>query len=225
MIHALAIDTTSDYLSLAVLKGGRPAGSRYLPCGVKATQIVIQEIDGLLTGAGLTAHDLELIVVAVGPGSFTGTRIGMAAAATFGQVLARPVIGVDTLQLLAAQTEPAADVTFHALLNCARDEVYHAAYRWNGVPVALGPIAMTTFGELHRVVGEAPVVARRFDPAPANGEDPLSRFDPMPLRRPHPDAELLLELGLARYREHPAGPFPLPQPIYLKSEAFRKWRR
>jgi tRNA threonylcarbamoyl adenosine modification protein YeaZ len=226
MTHALAIDTTSDYLSLALLKADQPVGSHYALCGVEAAKRIFAEIDALLVGAELAPRDLDLLVVAVGPGSFTGTRIGLAVARTFGQVLNRPVIGVNTLQLIAAQTEPGRDPVFHALLHCARDEVYHAPFRWSeGGPEPLGAIGMATFAELPALVGEAPVVLRRFDPNAKDGADAMARLRHLPLRHPFPDGLLLLEQGLARFRSRPGGPFPPADPIYLKSEAFRKWKR
>jgi len=229
LTNALAIDTTSEFLSLALLKDDRPVASHYAQCGVKATQWVFREIDTLLGGAGLAPEALDALLVAVGPGSFTGTRIGMAVAQTFAQVLERPVIGIDTLSLLAAQTEPPApasrDARFHALLHCARDEVYYAPFAWHeGLPERLDEIALTTFDRLAAIVGEAPVTLRRFDPGSAMGEAVVSRLRQLPLRYPFPDGLLLLELGLAAFRARPGGPFPPPRPIYLKSEAFRKWR-
>jgi tRNA threonylcarbamoyladenosine biosynthesis protein TsaB len=223
--HALAIDTTSDYLSLALLKADQPVGSHYALCGVLAAKRIFAEIEALLAGAELAPRDLNLIVAAVGPGSFTGTRIGLAVAQTFGQVLDCPVIGVDTLQLLAAQTEPGRDAVFHALLHCAREEVYHAPFRWSECgPERTGEIGLTVFPELPALVGESPVVLRRFDPASTQGEEIVATLRQMPLRHPFPDGLILLEQGLLRFRARPAGPFPPPEPIYLKPEAFRKWR-
>jgi tRNA threonylcarbamoyl adenosine modification protein YeaZ len=228
-MHALAIDTTSDYLSLALLKADQPVGSHYALCGVQAAKRIFAEIETLLAGAELTAAELDLIVAAVGPGSFTGTRIGLAVAQTFAHVLARPIVGVDTLQLIAAQTEPGGErgrePVFHALLHCARDEVYHAPFRWaESGPERTGEIGLTVFSELPAIVGEAAVVLRRFDPSSTQGEEVIARLRHAPLRHPFPDGLLLLEQGMLRFRAKPAGPFPPPQPIYLKSEAFRKWR-
>ena len=221
----LAIDTTSEILSLAVRAGDRPAASRYLPHGNNTSRLLFREIDSLLAGVGIAPADLELLLVAVGPGSFTGTRIGMAAAATFAQVTERPLIGVDTLHLLAAQSVPNDGSPVHAVLNCVRDEVYHAPFRWHreGL-VAEAPIALGTIGQWTDEIGGAPVVLRRFPPGSPEWDGALARLPPAPLSYYHPYANLLLRLGLARYLERPQGPFPPPRPIYLKSEAFRTWR-
>ena len=130
MTTALALDTTSDTLSVALHQEGRPAASHYAPAGTRTTATIFGVIEKLLAGAGLAPEALEVFIVARGPGSFTGTRIGLAVAKTFARVLGCPLIGVDTLRLLAAQTEPVEERPFHALLNCVRDEAYHAPFRW-----------------------------------------------------------------------------------------------
>jgi len=73
-------------------------------------------------------------------------------------------------------------------------------------------------------VGEAPVVLRRFEPADPRHDAAVARLNPLPLRHPFPDGLLLLREGLALYHDNPAGPFPPVEPIYLKSEAFRRWK-
>lgn len=225
MTAAFAIDTTSEVLSLAAGREGEPPESLYTATGTAMTGTIFREIDRLLGRAGLTPPDLGLLVAARGPGSFTGTRIGLSIAGTFAQVLGVPLVGVDTLHLLAAQAEPEEGATVHALLNCARDEVYHAAFtRREGVLQPLAPIAMTTFGGLEKVVGDSPVVLRRFAPAQPGHEAALGRLCHAPLSHPAPDAALLLREGLALWRRT-AGGEPAPaEPIYVKSEAFRKWK-
>jgi tRNA threonylcarbamoyl adenosine modification protein YeaZ len=223
--HALAIDTTSEFLSLAVLEAGRPVANHYALAGTRMNRSVLLVIEELLAGAGLTPEALDLLIVARGPGSFTGTRIGLAVAKSFAQVHRRPLIGLDTLHLLAAQSEPVEGRPFHALLNCARDELYHAPFGWReGRLESQGAIGMTTFAALPKVIGEAPVVLRRFEPADPAHEEAAGRLNRLPLRCPFPDGLLLLREGLALYEANPGGPFPAAEPIYLKSEAFRKWK-
>ena len=245
-VNALAIDTASDMLSLALLKGGAPAGEVYESMGRRTTQEILPRIDALLRDAGIAAPELNLLLVARGPGSFTGTRIGMAVALTFAQVLGLPLLGVDTLSVLAAQGDPARGVLarggpFHVLLNCARDEVYHARFRWEGGPVMEGEIALAALETVARMIGDAPVVLRRFgsppgtragggvgfgggDPATKASEAAFAALNRLPLRHPRPDGPRLLAVGLPRFLENPAGPWPPVEPIYLKSEAFRTWK-
>jgi tRNA threonylcarbamoyl adenosine modification protein YeaZ len=117
--HALAIDTTSDSLSLALLRDGRLVASHYALTGTRMARTVFARIDDLLAGAKLAPQDLHWVAAARGPGSFTGTRIGLGIAMTLSQVTGAPLIGVDALRVLAEQTGPAEGGPFHTLLNCA----------------------------------------------------------------------------------------------------------
>ncbi|MDH4224399.1 MAG: tRNA (adenosine(37)-N6)-threonylcarbamoyltransferase complex dimerization subunit type 1 TsaB [Deltaproteobacteria bacterium] len=222
--NVVAIDTTSDYLSLALQKNGIPVGNHYSLCGRKTNQWLFQELHTLLEGAQMTPGELDLVVVAAGPGSFTGTRMGMGAALSFGQVLGVPVIGVDTLCLLAGQTQPTEGL-FHALLHCTRDEVYQAAYRWQGEElIPAGNIQMELIENLGDLIGQEPVVWRSLFPDMLSPDQTgiLNGFPQRALRHPFPDGLRLLEAGLARWHSR-KGPIPPPRPIYLKSEAIRKW--
>lgn len=248
--NVLAIDTTSQYLSLGLMKDGITVARHYENAGTGMNRTILTTIDGMLRGAQLTTEALHLIVAARGPGSFTGTRIGLALAKSIAQVRGLPLVGVDTLRLLAAQaapgpgglgtepaglgmepaglgTEPAGLNTqqgeVHAVLNCARGEVYHAHYRWDGVALrALGEIEMRTFAELPDIAGDTPVVLRRFPPEQPGHEAVLSRLRAAELRHGQPHAGLLLEQGLRLFAA--GAPYAPAEPIYLKPEAFRKWK-
>ncbi|MDH4248825.1 MAG: tRNA (adenosine(37)-N6)-threonylcarbamoyltransferase complex dimerization subunit type 1 TsaB [Deltaproteobacteria bacterium] len=223
-LNALAVDTSSDWLALALLKEGRPAANLYARMGRRANRSLLLLLEELLAGAGLSARELHLLVAGIGPGSFTGTRIGMAVALTLAQVTGHPLIGVDALRVLASQARVAEGRRFHVLLNCAREEVYHAPFigRGKGSAETLAPIRLRDMGELIPELAGEPVVLRRFQP-----DAPLGAFanlNALPLHHPHPDGLRLMALGLEQFLAAPAGPFPAPEPIYLKSEAFRTWR-
>ena len=223
MINALGIDTTSDCLSLGLMKDGRLVAQHYEATGTEMNRTLLTVIDRMLTAAELETEALHLIVAARGPGSFTGTRIGLALARSFAQVRGLPLVGVDTLRLLAAQAVPEPGGAIHAVLNCTRDEVYHAAYRWGGGGLEpLGEIVMTTFAALPGITGDAPVVLRRFPPEQPGHEAALAALRTAALIRQAPDATLLLEQGLGLFEA--GAPWPEAEPIYLKSEAFRKWK-
>jgi tRNA threonylcarbamoyladenosine biosynthesis protein TsaB len=87
----------------------------------------------LLERAGLELGDLDLIAVGVGPGTFTGLRIGVATARGLAQALAIPAVGVSTLQSLALGARGFAGAgdldTVAAVLDARRKEVFAAAWR------------------------------------------------------------------------------------------------
>ncbi|MEE8434668.1 MAG: tRNA (adenosine(37)-N6)-threonylcarbamoyltransferase complex dimerization subunit type 1 TsaB [bacterium] len=243
-LNILAVDTTSDFLSLAVMKDGAPGDAPYEALGRRMAREILPRIDALLKGAGLKAGDLDLLLVARGPGSFTGTRIGMGVAQTFAQVLEIPLLGVDTLTLLAAQTDPAESRPFHVVLNCARDEVYHARFRWrDGVAEMEGAITLRQLETLAPEIGGAPVMLRRFGREdgrilenetvakpvinPRGDPDTETRFaalNQVSPCHPRPDGKRLLAVGVPRFLAHREGPWPPVLPLYLKSEAFRTWQ-
>ena len=92
----LAFDTATDVATSALVRDGEVLGER-----TGRAVSVLADADDLLRAAGLTPLDLDLLAVGVGPGSFTGVRIGLAAARGIGLALDLPVAGVSTLDALA----------------------------------------------------------------------------------------------------------------------------
>ncbi len=93
-----------------------------------------------LDSAGVTAAQLDAVVVGVGPGPFTGLRVGMATAAAFGDAIGVPVHGVCSLDGLAARARAAGvDGDVVVVTDARRREAYHARYHDDGVRTS-GPI-------------------------------------------------------------------------------------
>lgn len=88
------------------------------------------EIDGLLRRNGLTLPDLTAFAVGLGPGSFTGVRVGVTTAKTLAQVTGKPLVGVGTLDAYAAVwLMQADDTSLVPILPSRRGEVYAVVYR------------------------------------------------------------------------------------------------
>lgn len=123
-MRLLALDTSTEYLSLALSLDGKTY-SRELLAGQTHSQLILPLIRELLTEAAIELHDLHGIAFGAGPGSFTGLRIacGVAQGLAFGSNL--PVVGISTLQALA-QGSGAKRVI--ACLDARMGEVYHAVY-------------------------------------------------------------------------------------------------
>jgi tRNA threonylcarbamoyladenosine biosynthesis protein TsaB len=98
----LAFDTATDLATSALVADGETLGER-----TTRPQSLLADVDALLTAAQLVPSDLTAIVVGTGPGSFTGTRIGLSIARGLALSLDLPVAGVSTLAALAVGTERA----------------------------------------------------------------------------------------------------------------------
>lgn len=129
-MRILAVETATLAGSVAVLDGGRVVGQSLLDIGLTHSERLIAMVDGLLRDCGWEASDLEGLAVSVGPGSFTGLRVGVATAKGLALALGLPVAAVPTLDALA-WTLPFADAAVCPLLDARKGEVYLALYRWS----------------------------------------------------------------------------------------------
>ena len=124
----LAFDTATEVATSALLDGEEVLGERS-----SRAVTVLEDVDALFRQAGARPVDLEGIAVGVGPGSFTGVRIGLATARGLSLALAVGVAGVSTLDALAAGAPGALPV-----IDARRREIFVA----DPVPRALAPDAL-----------------------------------------------------------------------------------
>lgn len=110
----LAFDTATDLATSALVSDGDVLGQR-----TTRPQSLLSDVDALLEDASLRPSDLDAIVVGTGPGSFTGTRIGLAVARGLALSLDVPVAGVSTLTALATAAPGAFPV-----IDARRGEVF-----------------------------------------------------------------------------------------------------
>ena len=125
----LAIDTSHKNGSVCLARGDGSAfeiiGSADVDGGMFSAQLV-PVIAKLLAQHKLTKNDLQGVAAAVGPGSFTGLRIGLAAVKGFAEVLRVPIAGVSTLEAVAAMGKSRGQVL--AVLDAGRKEFYVGEY-------------------------------------------------------------------------------------------------
>src|SRR5213596_4397042 len=93
----LAFDTATEIATSALVADGEVLGER-----ASRAQTLLEDVDALLRQGGAHPGDLDALAVGVGPGSFTGVRIGLAAARGLALSLDLPIAGVSTLEALAA---------------------------------------------------------------------------------------------------------------------------
>lgn len=120
----LAFDTSTEYLSLALMQGDDITTFDVL-AGQSHSQLILPQIQALLADAGLQVKDLQGVAFGAGPGSFTGVRIAAGVAQGLGFGAGLPVAGICTLQALAEASGADKVLT---CLDARMGEVYFAAY-------------------------------------------------------------------------------------------------
>jgi tRNA threonylcarbamoyl adenosine modification protein YeaZ len=131
----LALDTSTPAVTVALHDGERVLADATTVDPRRHTELLMPLVTHVLAEAGATRGDLTELAVGVGPGPFTGLRVGLAAARTMGAVLDLPVRGVCSLDILAygvLATDPPGE-PFVVATDARRREVYWAAYDADGV--------------------------------------------------------------------------------------------
>ncbi|MFC0562152.1 tRNA (adenosine(37)-N6)-threonylcarbamoyltransferase complex dimerization subunit type 1 TsaB [Halalkalibacter alkalisediminis] len=136
MSKTLAIDTSSFVMGLAVTDGDLTLGE--VTTNIKKNHSIrlMPAIDALMKEVGMKAKELEQIVVANGPGSYTGVRIGVTTAKTLAWSLQIPVIGVSSLAVMA-QAGRFFNGIVSPILDARRGQVYTGHYASMGMSVEI----------------------------------------------------------------------------------------
>lgn len=130
-MRVLAVETSALAGGVAVLEGEHVRGEYVLDVRATHSERLMPAIDRLLHDAGWGPRDLQGLAVAVGPGSFTGLRIGLSAVKGLALALGLPVAAVPTLDAMAAAL-PFAQLPVCPVLDARKGEVYACLYRWSG---------------------------------------------------------------------------------------------
>ena len=128
-MFVLAFDTTSEKGGVGIFRGGEclTLVPNVGPANLYSVSL-FQMVDQAILQVRLQLGDIGLYAVANGPGSFTGIRVGLAAARAWGQAFSKPVRGVSTLDALAHSTRLTSDWAF-PILDARRGEFFLQGYR------------------------------------------------------------------------------------------------
>jgi len=127
----LTIDSSTKVGSVSLINDDKLVGERLLNLKLNHAPRLMPEIISILDKCGFSKEDLTGIAVTVGPGSFTGTRIGVATAKTLAQSLDIPIVGISTLKGLAFSLKY---VTGYIcpMIDARRNRVFTALYQGTG---------------------------------------------------------------------------------------------
>ena len=127
--HLLAIDTATAWQSVALLRGEDVCALAEQDAAGSHARSLMGAIDRVLREGGLTLRDLQGFAVSIGPGSFTGLRVGLATVLGFRAVLGTSIISVPTLEAMAWNLRDGQGVLV-PVLKSRHNEVYWGAYEW-----------------------------------------------------------------------------------------------
>ena len=123
----LALETSAKAVSAAVSEDGRILASGYQDTGLTHSRTLMPIVEHILKNTGLTVADMDAIAVAAGPGSFTGIRIGVAAAKGLAFAADKPAVGVSTLAAMARNVAFCDGLVICAM-DARRQQVYNALF-------------------------------------------------------------------------------------------------
>ena len=130
-MRILAIETTEKIGSIAIADRGDLLAEVRLPDTLRSAQSLAPGIRNLLEDAGWTPRDVDLVAVTVGPGSFTGLRIGIGTAKVFAYAVGAEVLGIDTHETMAYACPDHVD-RLSTIVDAQRGQVVARLFQRNG---------------------------------------------------------------------------------------------
>jgi len=126
----LGVDTSTPVNTIALCEDGRILAETVVECGRAHAERLMATVDWVLAEAGVSLGAVDALAVSVGPGSFTGLRIGVAAWKGLALAQALPLVGVPTLDAMT-RTGAFANTAVCPLLDAKMGEVFGAVYRFS----------------------------------------------------------------------------------------------
>lgn len=225
-IKTLALDTSTPRGSVALLCGIEVAGELRISSLETHSARLLRSIEFLLGTVGWKLEDVGLFAAGIGPGSFTGIRIGLATALGLAQSLGRPLAPVSGLDAVAHQTSFLEGVV-GVVLDAQRSQVYYAEYACGAgrIHQARRPglwypsdLAGELAGRRMYLAGEANLVIGGLDVNDGAAWPrwvPTDRFLAAPIGR----------LAVSRKRRWRSGEFVTAEPLYIRPPDARKPKR
>lgn len=224
----VALTTSSNRGALSVLLPSGERREEFFPPGLVHGREIIPRLKTLLERESLGPETIDLLVVDLGPGSYTGIRVGVATARTLAFAVDADVIGIPSLEILAAGIETNPPIVC-SLIDARRELIHRGLYRRgnDGVLCLDGSLAAIPLADLpDQIPAGATLVGDGVCKLPPSESEPWTKA---PETHWTPRPEVLLELGLTKARaEHSRGSIDSDSvvPLYLRpSEAELNYAR
>lgn len=127
----LAIDTSTDYLSLALERDGKIVARFHRKLRMRHSSMLMPMLANLLKRAKVKPAAVDCFAISVGPGSFTGLRIGVATVKGLSYALGKPIVAIPTLDVIARNVKNFRGIIC-PVLDARKNKVYACLYRSDG---------------------------------------------------------------------------------------------
>jgi tRNA threonylcarbamoyladenosine biosynthesis protein TsaB len=216
----LAIDTATPHGGVALWQADRLLVQALLSAPREHSKRLFGEIENALTLTQLDRSQLSAVAVSIGPGSFTGLRIGLSAAKGICRALQIPLVAVSTLEALAARL-PWATRPVCCLLDARRGEVYAAVYDTSdGSPRCVEAPHPTSLSNLLVRWGDRDALFTGDGVDLLYAEKQHAELLVAPAHLRAPDAGALAWLGMAKFRAGDIEDIAEVEPEYLRIPTF-----
>ncbi len=227
-MKVLAIETATIAGSVAIVDSSKGLVAEIkVDVKIAHSERLMLSVEWLLRSSRVLIEDIDAIAVSIGPGSFTGLRIGLSTAKGLAYSTGKPVITVPTLDAFA-RTLPFCAPYICPMLNAGKNEIYTGLYKWDGsvcgklLPeTAISPVdLLKEVKEPTVFIGEGAVIYKKLIQDTLQDNAVFA-----PAARMSPSASSVAEIAIERSNE---GAFPDPvglAPFYIrKSEAEIRWK-
>lgn len=185
----LAIETATELCGAALVRDGAVIAGRSVRERNVHSERLLALIDGTLADARRAARELDAVAVSIGPGSFTGLRIGLSTAKGLASSLDRPLIAVPTLDAVAEsyrrQQTTEGTKRFCALIDAKREEAFYAFY-------VVTPDEIRRDSE-YRITAKTAILAEAAERSASTDQPPLSAESVALLAHRHMDRYTVLD--------------------------------
>ena len=206
----LAIDTSTDYLSIAVMKNGKVSAKFHKKADMRHSILLVPTIAKMLGKARLKAKDIDCFAISIGPGSFTGLRIGVTVVKGMAYALKKNIVTIPTLDVIAMNAGSFAGVVC-PVLDARKNKVYACLYRSNGKTIKkISKYLLLPFDELlNKTAGYDKVLfLGDYSAAPQLNRGNIDW---------HPKAEIVAEIGSEYFKKKKFVKCEDLEPMYIYS--------
>lgn len=221
-MRVLGLDTSAYANAIGIVGDGRILADISFETRADTLEKIVTHIDTALKGAGLSLEDIDGFGVGLGPGSWTGIRVGVTAGKTLAFSTGKPVCGVSTLEALAFQAKKSSRLICPVVFAGTKDTVYAGFYRrQDGALVREGEYYVGDLSGLAKMISEPVVlIGTGIDSYLRTIKQARARIDIEAIEDAPRGASVAL-LALARFQRGESDDVLSLAPLYLKESTAR----